>query len=299
VGLMLAALTGLALAIAWNPLLLATLAVGLFAGPHNFMEARYLLGRLPRRAGKLQTYLVVSAVGVLGIGGLSLYLALSHHEHSLQIWATLLSLWFGYLCWLRSRENPKRHWPWVEPLALIAAGWIWLSPVSFAIGLVLLHPVMAIIILGRELHFYRRPEQALFPAFVGCVLCGLVVLLLMLTLHPSQAPEALNNLIVIDGPSLIFLAVHAYLETVHYAIWIVVLPALAQVTRRGRLEVYPALKRAPARLWAARGLLALGAVLSCVLWWGFAIDFEVTRDIYFQVAIFHVLVEFPFLLRLV
>lgn len=291
------ALAGLGALVAWQPLLWTTLAVGFLAGPHNLMEARYLLGRLPRRAGKLRFFMGLSALGVLSIGCLSLYLAYTDNPYSLRIWATLLLLWVGSLLLLRSREHPRRNWPWVEPVVFLLCGWIWLSPVSFALSLVLFHPLMAILVLGRELHFYRRPERAYYRPFLGAVAGGLVVLLLTLGLHPSPAPSAFNNLVVIHGPTLPFLAVHTYLEIVHYAIWILLLPALAASTRRGRLEVYPVLRNAPRRLWAARAFLGAGLLVSALLWWGFAVDFEFTRDLYFQVAIFHVLVEFPFLIR--
>jgi hypothetical protein len=35
-----------------------------------------------------------------------------------------------------------------------------------------------------------------------------------------------------------------------------------------------------------------------VLWVGFLADYPLTRSVYFTVALLHVLVEFPFLLRL-
>ena len=291
------AMAALGALVAWNPLLLTTLAVGLFAGPHNLMEARYLLGRLPGRAGKLKRYMALSALGVTGIGATSLTLAYTDNPYSLRIWATLLLLWLGGLLLLRSRENPRRNWPWIEPAVLLACSWIWLSPITFGLALVLLHPILAIVVLGRELHFYRRPERAHYAAFVGAVLFGLAVLLAMLAIHPSRPPAAFRNLVLIDAPSLTYLAVHAYLEIVHYAVWILLLPALASATRRGGLNLYPVLRKAPGRLWAARALLALGLLLSLGLWWGFAFHFEFTRALYFQLAIFHVLVEFPFLVR--
>jgi uncharacterized membrane protein len=36
-----------------------------------------------------------------------------------------------------------------------------------------------------------------------------------------------------------------------------------------------------------------------LLWFGFSINYAVTRDIYFAVAIAHVLAEAPFLLRMI
>src|SRR6476620_8027444 len=41
--------------------------VFLFAGPHNWLEARYALGRLPARAGKLWDFFLASALGVVGL----------------------------------------------------------------------------------------------------------------------------------------------------------------------------------------------------------------------------------------
>jgi hypothetical protein len=35
-----------------------------------------------------------------------------------------------------------------------------------------------------------------------------------------------------------------------------------------------------------------------MLWFGFSVDYATTRDIYFTVAIAHVLAEAPFLLRM-
>jgi hypothetical protein len=43
--------------------------------------------------------------------------------------------------------------------------------------------------------------------------------------------------------------------------------------------------------------MVIGIVLVIVLWAGFGFDYSVTRDIYFAIAIAHVLAEAPFLLR--
>jgi hypothetical protein len=44
--------------------------------------------------------------------------------------------------------------------------------------------------------------------------------------------------------------------------------------------------------------LLLGVFVVAVLWFGFALDYSTTRDIYFTVAIAHVLAEAPFLLKM-
>jgi len=44
--------------------------------------------------------------------------------------------------------------------------------------------------------------------------------------------------------------------------------------------------------------LVFAVVVVVGLWFGFSIDYATTRDIYFTVAIAHVLAEAPFLLRM-
>src|SRR5262245_44909651 len=51
----------------WTPLRFAALTVALFAGPHNWMEARYFLYRLPARWGKLRGYFLLSLTGIFGL----------------------------------------------------------------------------------------------------------------------------------------------------------------------------------------------------------------------------------------
>ena len=45
-------------------------------------------------------------------------------------------------------------------------------------------------------------------------------------------------------------------------------------------------------------MLIFGAAVMLLLWCGFLTDYPTTRDVYFTVAMLHVLAEFPFLLRL-
>src|SRR3954468_2141391 len=66
-GIMLAiALAALILA-GWIPVQFSIATVFLFAGPHNWFEARYIVGRLPARAGKLFGFFALSFVGIVGL----------------------------------------------------------------------------------------------------------------------------------------------------------------------------------------------------------------------------------------
>ena len=56
------------------PLGFSIVAVFLFAGPHNWMEARFFLSRMPMRWGRLQAYYVVGLGGVLALFAGSLLL---------------------------------------------------------------------------------------------------------------------------------------------------------------------------------------------------------------------------------
>jgi len=91
--------------------------------------------------------------------------------------------------------------------------------------------------------------------------------------------------------------VHVFLEMLHYIVWIVALPLLASTADFWNLSAIP-LVRHP------RGfprMIAVGVGFSLflvgLLWFGFTLDYAATRDIYFAVAITHVLAEAPFLLR--
>src|SRR4051812_22544357 len=56
-----------ALVAGWAPIAVSIATVFLFAGPHNWLEARYIFGRLPARAGKLWGFFAVSFAGIVGL----------------------------------------------------------------------------------------------------------------------------------------------------------------------------------------------------------------------------------------
>src|SRR2546421_3700739 len=58
---------GASLLAGWVPIAFSIATVFLFAGPHNWLEARYALGRLPARAGKLKGFFLVSLTGILSL----------------------------------------------------------------------------------------------------------------------------------------------------------------------------------------------------------------------------------------
>jgi hypothetical protein len=46
-------------------------------------------------------------------------------------------------------------------------------------------------------------------------------------------------------------------------------------------------------------ILLCGLFAAALLWFGFAANYTLTRDIYFTIAMAHVLAEAPFLLRMI
>jgi hypothetical protein len=291
-------MAGLGALIAVSPILSATLAVGFLAGPHNWSEVRYLLGRLPGRMGKLRPYFLTSIWGTLILGISSLALPFMDTALAGRLWNLGLIAWVTALACLRRNENPRREWPWLEPGALFLAGLMWWSPNAFTLVLIFGHPLLALVILDRELQAFRRPERALFRRLLPAVPVGLLVLLSVLYVSQPSVSWELRSFFVMSGTSPLLLAAHTYLELIHYAVWIGALPLLAGLTRRNALSKLPVLKKSASRLLAAKALLLFGVVVSIVLWCGFYYDFSTTQHLYFRLAIFHVLIEFPFLVRL-
>src|SRR5947209_12664390 len=58
---------GAAFLAGWAPLGFSLVTVFLFAGPHNWIECRYFMSRMPARWGRLRAFFVLSVMGMLGL----------------------------------------------------------------------------------------------------------------------------------------------------------------------------------------------------------------------------------------
>jgi hypothetical protein len=110
--------------------------------------------------------------------------------------------------------------------------------------------------------------------------------------------------------SQMLVSVHLFLEMLHYGVWVLALPLIAPLAVSAT-NSRPAQNR---KIWDVKsvplarhprgfprliaGFLIIAAVFVVVLWLGFSLDYETTRDVYFTVAIAHVLAEAPFLVRM-
>jgi hypothetical protein len=305
---------GASLLAGWVPIAFSIATVFLFAGPHNWFEARYILGRLPARTGKLFGFFSLSFVGIVGLTAtfafIPSYLSTStdplDYSTAYATWNSVLLLWIATLIWMRSRTNPRFDAGWVWPLVFLLIAANWMQPFAFSMGLVYLHPLMALWLLDREL---KKSRPAWRSAYHRCLLVlPLLVAALWWRLHdspplPGDTPltTAITNHAgdwVFTGISNHFLvATHTFLEMVHYGVWVIVIPLIGYRSLPWQLATIPAARRSPSWRKGVTLVLLAGLGLVLVLWTCFLIDYGTTRYIYFVVALLHVLAEIPFLLR--
>lgn len=314
----------------WLPLQVSIVTVFLFAGPHNWFELRYFLMRLPVRFGKSRTFFLIAfaGIGFLTITYISLPvlygfgLLAGGWSTILASWNTLLLLWIAVLVWLRGKQKLRSDWSWAFAAALALASLNWLRPEFFSLVIVYIHPLVALWFLDRHI---RRTRPEWLPAYRRC-LCLLPLLLAgmiwQLTRTPSLPDD--NGLfwritqhagadLLPNVSSRLLVSVHVFLEMLHYGVWLVALPLIAPLARAASA---PLNSSAPSRrrIWNVRAVplarhprgfprlvafaLGLGVFLMAILWFGFSVDYSTTRDVYFTVAIAHVLAEAPFLLKM-
>lgn len=295
------------------PITVSIVAVFLFAGPHNWLEAQYFLTRMPARWGRLTGYFTIGLGGVVALSAAFLALSLSWSWQnwseagfltSLALWQTALILWIATLLELRTRQNPRRDWPGIWPVAALCVAGVWTAPVAWSTALVFIHPSLGLWYLDRELVRLKSPWKT---AYRTALLAVPVCLALLLTGTPSTlgSPDVLTQQIqehagvgVIPGiaPEAL-VAAHVFLELLHYLVWIVAIPGLTIQQHAGHWPVAPLARRS--QFWRRAILLTgiVGGVLVAGLWIGFSVDYATMRPWYFLLAIGHVLAEVPFLLR--
>src|SRR5687767_1492695 len=310
----------------WLPLQVSIVTVFLFAGPHNWFELRYFMQRLPVRFGKSRNFFLTAFVGIflLTISFISLPLWYQsaatrgwNWPNILAGWNSLLIFWVGLLVWMRGKQKLRRDWSWAIPLAFALISVNWLAPQFFSLAIVYLHPLIALWFLDRHLR-RTRPEWLrsyhrclyLLPVLLGAMVWYLSQktalpddngLFWRITQHAGA--ELLPGL----SPHML-VAVHLFLEILHYGVWLFALPLIAarpiETNHKQSRSIWDVKSVPLAR--HSRGfpklvmlVLLLGAIVVVVLWFGFSMDYSTTRDIYFTLAIAHVLAEAPFLLRMI
>ena len=298
------------------PLQLSILTIFLFAGVHNFFEFRYFAARMPVRWGRSKTFYSVGIGGVLFLTSayLTIYFGSGNWLWSADSWQIAVSswntgfvLWIGFLFFLRGKQKPKADWSWAFAVAFLIAAFVWLEPQYFSLALVYLHPFVALWFLERQI---RRTRKEWLKAYHFC-LATIPFFVLILFFLFANAPDLSNetNLFwritqhagsgILPSISSHFLvAAHVFLETIHYAVWILLIPLIDRRAAPWRLKEIPLFSSDKGFPKLIVGALAVSLWLVCAFWLGFSIDYTATRDIYFAFAIAHVLAEFPFLVKM-
>jgi hypothetical protein len=243
-------------------------------------------------------------------------------------WNSLLLLWIGVLVWLRGKNKLRHDWSWALPVASGLCALNWLAPEFFSLGIVYLHPLVALWFLDRHL---ARTRPHWLGTYRRC-LCLLPLLLIGMfwQLSRTAALPDDNGLfwritqhagaqLLPNVSSHALVTTHVFLEMLHYGVWLVALPLIAPLAKNLVMTVdsqklsTPSTPRREA-IWRVKAVpvarhprgfpklvatgLGLGVFLVAVLWFGFSVDYATTRDVYFTVAIAHVLAEAPFLLKM-
>jgi len=300
--LVLAAVVALALALR-VPVATAVLGLVAFGALHNVLELRYVTGRFDTvLAGPFLALLVALVTGVM----VCRLLPPGNGSRAAEIGLSYVLLAVACIRCLA----PRRGWL-VLSLAVLALA----ASVSFAfpayhfVVLSHLHNVVPLFFLWEWSASLRPGRRGLFRAVnlgwvlvvPGLILSGLFDPVL------RAAPAALGGLgsFEVAGlvrtyapPSLVptdmgvrFLVVFAFMQTMHYVVWVGVLPRYAP----------EAAARFDARVPVLRGGRAwlLGLGLAGVLAVAFLLDYANGRSLYAAAASYHAYLEFPVLLALV
>ena len=304
-----------AAAAAW-PVGFTAASVVLLAGPHAAIELRYALARMPARCGPLARFFALAAAGLaaLSAGMIALTLALrcgaldaSHAPAAYALWLALTVVWAALLAAERARTPPRREWSRWVPFSLCLIGLAWLAPLECTMALVYLHPLVSFAVLDREVARTRPAAVSAYRAALGTVPVVVVCVFVAVaagSAPPAEAGELAPRILLQSGsgylpqlPARALVAVHGLLELLHYLAWLVAIP-LASAPRTGRILPIPLERRSPRARRAVRRLLGLSLAGMAALWAGFAMSPGATWDLYFTLAIVHVLAEIPMLVRL-
>ncbi|HLA94107.1 MAG TPA: hypothetical protein VK612_00195, partial [Pyrinomonadaceae bacterium] len=215
-------------------------------------------------------------------------------------------LWVGLLFYLRGKQR-RRDWSIAFAAAFLLAGLAWIVPQYWSLSLVYLHPFIAMWFLERQI---RRTRPDWLRAYHYC-LASIPLFLIALWFAVSGQPDLSEetNLFWRIGqhagseifPSIssyLLVATHVFLESIHYFVWLLLIPLIDKRALPWKLSDVPMFANANGIPKVFVAFLVFSVFVTVALWFGFAADYTTTRDIYFAFAIGHVLAEFPFLVKM-
>ena len=297
------------------PLQLSIVTIFLFAGPHNLMEFRYFAARMPVRWGRSRTFYSVGIGGVVVLTAayLTLYFASGNWLWSLESWQTYTSiwnsavvLWIGLLFYLRGKQR-RKDWSVAFAGAFLLGALAWAAPQYWSLALVYIHPLIAMWFLERQI---RRTKPEWLRAYHYCLFSIPIFLMILWTSlsgQPNLSQETnlfwrinqhAGSEILPTISSHLLVATHVFLESIHYFVWLLLIPLIDKRAIPWKLNDVPLFANANGIPKIFVGFLIASILITVALWLGFAADYTMTRDIYFAFAIGHVLAEFPFLVKM-
>lgn len=298
------------------PLQASIATIFVFAGVHNFMEFRYFATRMPLRWGRSRLFYSVGIGGVIALAAayLTLHFMSGEWLWSLEsstivtgAWNTGFVLWLGLLFYLRGKQRPKSDWAWAFPAAFLLAALAWVVPQYWSLSLVYIHPFVAMWFLERQI---RRTKPEWLRAYHYC-LASIPIFLAVLWITLSGTPNLSEetNLFwrinqhagseILPGvSSRLLVATHVFLESIHYFVWILLMPLVDFRAIPWKLSEIPLFAKKGGIPKLVVAAVTVSLTLVAALWFGFAIDYTTTRDVYFAFAMAHVLAEFPFLIKM-
>jgi len=99
--------------------------------------------------------------------------------------------------------------------------------------------------------------------------------------------------------SHLLVSLHVFLEMLHYGVWIIALPLIGATGAVWNVKTIPLARRRDGFPRLIGAILIFGLFVVALLWLGFSVNYAAMRDVYFAVAMAHVLAEAPFLLRMI
>jgi hypothetical protein len=301
----------------WLPLQISILTVFLFAGPHNWFELRYFLMRLPARFGRSRNFFAVAFAGIFLLTAAYLAMPALYYANlwsgangpdAMATWNTLLLLWLGALVMMRSRQSSRRDWFWTLPVVFLLCALNWLQPQLFSLAIVYIHPLVALWFLDRHL---RRTRPEWLRTYHRClILLPLLIAGMLWQLSRTSSLADDNGLfwritqhagadLLPSVSSHMLVSLHLFLEMLHYGVWIIALPLIGATGALWSVRTIPLARRRGGSPKLIAAVLVFGLFVVGLLWFGFSVNYAAMRDVYFAVAIAHVLAEAPFLLRMI
>jgi hypothetical protein len=299
---------GAALALALRaPIVVTVLGLVAFGVLHNVLEIRYVAGRFAGvLAGRFLVLLLVLTTGIVGCRVVApVWSGAKAAEIALGYLVLAAGVWFGVTRWARV----------VGWVVLAGAAWVSLGhPAYHFVVLTHLHNLVPLVFLwewagrlrsARQRAAFRATQVLwilLVPAAVGAGAVdrwlhadpGVVARFVGdgRQVVAASAPPLTRSVLGVDPTTvgLRFLVVFAFLQTMHYVVWVAFLPRFAPDASRAFESRVPWLTGR--RAWLV-GLT--GAAFLAVL---FVSDYWTGKALYAAVATYHAYLEFPVLLAL-